>query len=51
MKQFHDFEVENMNGGLVLILHHNEKNKKVKDKFNLNDIIVPYLKKKGWEYV
>ena len=50
MKEFYDFEVDLLNGGYVLILHHNEKSKKVKDTFNLQDIIMPYLKKKGWQF-
>ena len=51
MKKFYDYEIEENYGCFAVLLHHKEKNKNVKDWFELNDILMPYLKKKGWEYV
>lgn len=51
MKKFYDYEIDEQVGNFSVILHHKEKSKNVKACFRLDDILIPYLKKKGWEYV
>lgn len=52
MKQFDDFEIEcNPNIGVILTIFPVEHNSKIKTDFDIEGIIVKYMKTKGWEYI
>ena len=51
LRQFDDFEIECGTRGVILTIFPVENNSKVKTSFDVQRVVVKYMKTKGWEYV
>jgi len=52
MRQFDDFEIEcNPNTGVTLTIFPVKNNSRVKTDFDIQGVIIKYMKTKGWEYI
>lgn len=50
-KEFDDFEIECSPSGVILKIFPVKENSRVKTDFDILEVIVKYMKSKGWIYV